>query len=149
MKFDLRGGNETAQTADEGNKTALDNLSDTRLYAFAAVLDLFDFAPRSHVIGLDFRKCAAVLSAKRLNIDIDHVADFDDVLGGFGLRTGELALRNGNFLLVADIYDCFVVGYLHDRTLDHFMLADVVHAFDLLFEHRAHVFAFGVPVHIR
>ena len=147
VQLNLRGGNETAQTADGGNKTALDDLRHARINRFAALLYLFHFLPSCHVIGLDLRKCAAVLSAERLNVDIDHVANLDNVFCRVGLRTREFSLRNGDFLFVADVDDRLIIIDRHDGALDHFALTDIVHTLDLLLEHRAHVLSLRACAH--
>ena len=103
MKFHLGRGDEATQAIDGGNEAALDDLLHLRLHRLAALLHAFHLFPRSHAICLDLGKEAAILTAEGDDVDIDLVADLDDILCGIRLRISQLFFRNGNLLLVADI----------------------------------------------
>ena len=125
MKFHLGRGDEPAQTVDGGNEAALDDLLDLRLDRLAALFHAFHILPRSHAICLDLGKEAAIFAAEGDDVDIDLVADLDDILCGIRLRISQLFFRNGNLLLVADINKSFALVDKNDLAFYYLVLPNL------------------------
>ncbi len=70
-------------------------------------------------------RSALTLTAEGDDVDIDLVADLDDILCGIRLRISQLFFRNRDFLLVADIDEGLALVDEHDLAFYDLMLPDL------------------------
>ena len=125
MEFHLGCRDEAAQTLDGGNEAALDNLRDVSLDRLASFLLLLHLRPSDHAVSLYLGEDAAVVAAKGNNVDVDDIADFDDIFSGLRSRISQLALRDCDLLLVSNIDISLVAVYLDDLTFYSGALLDI------------------------
>ena len=140
MQLNLRSRNEAAHVvlADRSHETALDDLRNRSLYRAVRFLELLQLFPALHAIGFNLGEGTAVLAAEGLNVDLDDVIDFHDILSGLRSRISELAVRNQDILLVADIDHSTVVIHAHDRTIHNRADLDVVQLLGFLLHSFRH-----------
>ena len=136
MQFHLGCRNESSQPHNVCDKTALDFFRDLRLNCIAICLNHFDILPSRHLIGLNLGQATAIISTKRLDVNINLVADFHNIACIIRRRNGKIPLRDRNFLFVSDINVCFIAGYLNDYPFDDRTLLDIGHI--LLFQKFFH-----------
>ena len=129
VELHLRGRNKAAQTHDVCNETALNLFGDLCLDGLALRLNLLDVLPCSHLIGLDLGKAAAIIAAKRLDVNINLIADFHNIVCVVRRRNGKIPLGDRNLLLVADIDIRLITGYLNNDPFDNRTLLDIGHIF--------------------
>ena len=125
VEFHLGCRDEAAQAIDGCHEAALDDLRDVRLDRLASFLLLLHLRPSDHAVSLYLGEDAAVVAAKGNDIDVDDIADFDDVLSGLRSRVSQLALRDCDLLLVSDIDISLVAVYLDDLTFYSGALLDI------------------------
>ena len=125
VEFHLGCRDEAAQTLDGGNEAALDNLRDVSLNRLASFLLLLHLRPSDHAVSFYLGEDAAVVAAEGNNVDVDDIADFDDIFSGLRSRISQLALRDSDLLLVSNIDISLVAVYLDDLTFYSGALLDI------------------------
>ena len=140
MKLHLRRGDETAQTADRRDETALDDLRDLRLHRLTFLFELLDLLPGDHAVGTNLGDRRAVFAAEAHDEDLDHVVDLHDVPGGIRLGRGEFPLRNGDVRLEpGDVDVGLAIFDSDDRRVDDIVLPYLLHGLLFSLKQTLHV----------
>ena len=97
------------------------------LNMLATLFDCFHIFPSNHAVSFYLGEHAAVVATKGNNINVDFVANLNNISCGLRSRVSEFSLRNSNFLFVADINIGLIAGNLDDGTFNHRTLLDIRH----------------------
>ena len=127
MQAHMGRRNKSAKPLHADRKPTLDcfqNRDFQRLLLLDATVELL---PGLFLIGLELRERVAVLAAFGYHIDVDNVADLDDVLRRIRLRISKLLFKNRNVLLGVDGYPSLAVGHRYDGGRHDRALLDILH----------------------
>ncbi len=132
-KINLRCRDESAQTLNSGNDTAFNDICNLSFNGLLSLGDPLKNFPCGKLISLNLGENRTILTTHGYDKNLNHITDLDNILCGFRGRIAQFTLRNGNFLLVANIYKCLVTIYQYDGTFDDFLFFDFLPCCRFLF----------------
>ena len=149
---DMRRGHEAPDT-QVYHKPALDAIRDQRRQGFAAVFGLLYLVPRLLEVRALFGKHGdAVLIFRLDDVDLDFIADFDNIFGVEIAVARQFIGANDTLGLGAHIYQyAFAAIYAHNRARNHLVFAQLLQGAVVFLAHpqRLHFRFKGVSILIR